>query len=82
LPEIAMKIFWIAVGLAITAGLLKFCLDVRAAWLARKEDLRLLRDLAERAAAGRPEPIAWESGDPSMASAEKQAARTEDRKAA
>jgi len=77
-----MKIFWIAVGLAITGGLLKFCLDVRAAWLARKEDLRLFRYLAERAGAGGPEPIAWESNDASMASAEERAARTQDRKAA
>jgi len=79
---VAMKIFWIAVGLAITWGLLKFCLDVRAAWLARQEDLRLVRDLAERAGAGRPEPIAWELNDASIVSAETRAARAEDRKAA
>jgi len=77
-----MKIFWVAVGLAITWGLLKFCLDVRAARRAREEDMRLFRDLAERAGAGRPEPIAWESSDASTASAGKRAARAEDRKAA
>jgi len=76
-----MKIFWVAVGLAITWGLLKFCLDVRAARRAREEDMRLFRDLAERAGAGKPEPIAWESDD-AVASAEKRAARAEDRKAA
>jgi len=77
-----MKIFWIGVGLAITWGLLKFCLDVRASLLTRQADLRLLHDLAERAGAGKPEPIAWDSNDASMASAEKRAARDEDRKAA
>ena len=77
-----MKIFWVAVGLAITWGLLKFCLDVRAARRAREEDMRLFRDLAERAGAGRPEPIAWDSNDASMASAENRATREEDRKAA
>ena len=79
---VAMKFFWIAVGLAIIWGLLKFCLDVRAAWLARQEDMRLVRDLAERAGTGRPEPIAWELNDASILSAETRAARDEDRKAA
>jgi hypothetical protein len=77
-----MKVFWIALGLAITWGLLKFCLDVRRARLARQEDLRLFHDLAERAGRGKPEPIAWESNDSSVASAENRAARDEDRKAA
>ena len=77
-----MTMFWIALGLAIAGGLLKFCLDVRAAWLARQEDLRLLRELAERASTGWPEPIEWEPDDPSMPSAESRPARDEDRKAA
>jgi len=77
-----MKFFWAALGLAITWGLLKFFLDVRTAWLARQEDLWLVRHLAERAGPGWPEPIPWESDDPSMASAENRALPDEDRKAA
>ena len=55
---------------------------MRTARQARQEDLWLVRHLAEHAGQGRPEPIPWESDDPSMASAEDQAAPDEDRKAA